>query len=40
MLFWAPEQAAVAQSIAAQLAHPERQCVGFVGDGGFTMLMG
>lgn len=26
-------------SIAAQLAHPERQCVGFVGDGGFSMLM-
>lgn len=27
-------------TIAAQIAHPERQCVGFVGDGGFTMLMG
>jgi pyruvate dehydrogenase (quinone) len=27
-------------AIAAQLAHPERQCVAIVGDGGFTMLMG
>jgi pyruvate dehydrogenase (quinone) len=27
-------------AIAAQLAYPERQCVAFVGDGGFTMLMG
>ncbi|HKB70321.1 MAG TPA: thiamine pyrophosphate-dependent enzyme [Thermoanaerobaculia bacterium] len=27
-------------TIAAQIAFPERQCVGFVGDGGFTMLMG
>lgn len=27
-------------TIAAQIAYPERQCVGFVGDGGFTMLMG
>lgn len=27
-------------TIAAQVAHPERQCVAFVGDGGFTMLMG
>ena len=26
--------------IAAQIAFPERQCVAFVGDGGFTMLMG
>jgi pyruvate dehydrogenase (quinone) len=26
-------------TIAAQLAHPERQCIGFVGDGGFAMLM-
>ena len=26
-------------TIAAQIAHPHRQCVGFVGDGGFTMLM-
>jgi pyruvate dehydrogenase (quinone)/pyruvate oxidase len=26
-------------TIAAQLAYPERQCVGFVGDGGFSMLM-
>jgi pyruvate dehydrogenase (quinone)/pyruvate oxidase len=25
---------------AAQIAYPDRQCVGFVGDGGFTMLMG
>ena len=27
-------------TIAAQIAHPERQCVAFVGDGAFTMLMG
>jgi pyruvate dehydrogenase (quinone) len=27
-------------TIAAQIAFPERQCIGFVGDGGFTMLMG
>jgi pyruvate dehydrogenase (quinone)/pyruvate oxidase len=27
-------------AIAAQVAHPGRQCVAFVGDGGFTMLMG
>ena len=27
-------------TIAAQIAYPARQCVGFVGDGGFTMLMG
>jgi pyruvate dehydrogenase (quinone)/pyruvate oxidase len=26
-------------TIAAQVAYPERQCVGFVGDGGFSMLM-
>ena len=26
-------------AIAAQLAHPERQCIAFVGDGGFAMLM-
>jgi thiamine pyrophosphate-dependent acetolactate synthase large subunit-like protein len=26
--------------IAAQFAYPNRQCVAFVGDGGFTMLMG
>jgi pyruvate dehydrogenase (quinone)/pyruvate oxidase len=26
-------------TIAAQIAYPERQCVGFVGDGGFSMLM-
>jgi pyruvate dehydrogenase (quinone)/pyruvate oxidase len=26
-------------AIAAQLAYPERQCVAFVGDGGFEMLM-
>jgi pyruvate dehydrogenase (quinone) len=26
-------------AIAAQLAYPERQCVAFVGDGGFSMLM-
>ena len=30
---------AVPYSIAAQLAYPERQCVAFVGDGGFSMLM-
>jgi len=27
-------------AMAAQIAFPERQCVAFVGDGGFTMLMG
>src|SRR5579872_2970167 len=27
-------------TIAAQVAFPDRLCVGFVGDGGFTMLMG
>ncbi|MBV8819863.1 MAG: pyruvate oxidase [Acidobacteriaceae bacterium] len=27
-------------TIAAQIAYPERTCVAFVGDGGFTMLMG
>ena len=27
-------------AIAAQIAWPNRQCVAFVGDGGFTMLMG
>ena len=27
-------------TIAAQIAYPNRQCVGFVGDGAFTMLMG
>ncbi len=27
-------------AIAAQIAFPKRQCVAFVGDGGFTMLMG
>ena len=26
-------------TIAAQIAYPDRQCVGFVGDGGFSMLM-
>jgi pyruvate dehydrogenase (quinone) len=26
-------------AIAAQMTHPERQCVAFVGDGGFMMLM-
>jgi pyruvate dehydrogenase (quinone)/pyruvate oxidase len=26
-------------TIAAQAAYPDRQCVGFVGDGGFSMLM-
>lgn len=26
-------------AIAAQIAYPERQCVAFIGDGGFTMLM-
>lgn len=26
-------------TMAAQLAHPNRQCVAFVGDGGFSMLM-
>ncbi len=27
-------------AIAAQIAHPDRTCVAFVGDGGLTMLMG
>lgn len=27
-------------ALAAQIAYPERQCVAFVGDGGFAMLMG
>ncbi len=27
-------------TLAAQIAYPKRQCIGFVGDGGFTMLMG
>ena len=26
-------------AIAAQIAHPDRQCLAFVGDGGFSMLM-
>jgi pyruvate dehydrogenase (quinone)/pyruvate oxidase len=29
----------VPYAIAAQVAYPERQCVAFVGDGGFSMLM-
>lgn len=31
---------ALPYAIAAQVAYPGRQCVAFVGDGGFTMLMG
>jgi pyruvate dehydrogenase (quinone)/pyruvate oxidase len=31
---------AVPYTIAAQWAHPGRQCIAFVGDGGFAMLMG
>src|SRR5581483_822026 len=27
-------------TIGSQVAYPDRMCVGFVGDGGFTMLMG
>ncbi len=27
-------------TIASQIAYPDRLCIGFVGDGGFTMLMG
>jgi pyruvate dehydrogenase (quinone)/pyruvate oxidase len=30
---------ALPYAIAAQLAYPDRQCVAFVGDGGFSMLM-
>ncbi len=30
---------ALPYSIAAQVAHPDRQCIAFVGDGGFAMLM-
>src|SRR6202008_5051287 len=26
-------------AIAAQVAHPDRPCIAFVGDGGFSMLM-
>ncbi len=26
-------------TIAAQIAYPNRQCIAFVGDGGFSMLM-
>src|SRR5256714_9307189 len=26
-------------AIAAQVAYPDRQCIAFVGDGGFSMLM-
>jgi pyruvate dehydrogenase (quinone) len=29
----------MSQPIAAQIAYPNRQCVAFVGDGGFSMLM-
>jgi len=29
----------VPYAIAAQIAYPERQCIAFVGDGGFSMLM-
>jgi pyruvate dehydrogenase (quinone)/pyruvate oxidase len=32
--------AALPYAIAAQLAHPRRQCIACVGDGGFAMLMG
>jgi pyruvate dehydrogenase (quinone)/pyruvate oxidase len=31
---------ALPYTIAAQIAYPDRQCVAFAGDGGFTMLMG
>jgi len=31
---------ALPYTIAAQVAFPERQCIAFIGDGGFTMLMG
>jgi pyruvate dehydrogenase (quinone) len=38
-----PRQASMANglpyTIAAQIAYPDRQCVAFVGDGGFSMLM-
>ncbi|HZO51891.1 MAG TPA: thiamine pyrophosphate-dependent enzyme [Bryobacteraceae bacterium] len=30
----------VPYAIAAQIAYPERQCIAFIGDGAFTMLMG
>jgi pyruvate dehydrogenase (quinone) len=30
---------AVPYAIAAQVAHPDRQCIAFIGDGGFAMLM-
>ena len=31
---------ALPYSIAAQIAYPDRQCIAFIGDGGFSMLMG
>jgi len=31
---------ALPYAIASQVAYPDRMCVGFVGDGGFSMLMG
>lgn len=31
---------ALPYTIAAQIAYPDRQCIAFIGDGGFTMLMG
>jgi pyruvate dehydrogenase (quinone)/pyruvate oxidase len=30
---------ALPYAIAAQVAHPDRQCIAFIGDGGFAMLM-
>lgn len=30
----------VPYALAAQIAYPDRQCIAFVGDGGFSMLMG
>src|SRR5262249_21161140 len=37
---WATMAKGLPSTIAAQIAYPDRQCVAFVGDGGFAMLMG
>jgi pyruvate dehydrogenase (quinone) len=37
---WATMANGLPYTIAAQVAYPDRQCIAFVGDGAFTMLMG
>ena len=37
---WRPWRSGLPYAIAAQIAYPDRQVVAFVGDGGFSMLMG